>query len=122
MFSAASVTGDSAERIQLRFRAMTVSTVAAKLAGVQTGLLPQTIPSSTSTRYFTSMLPVPTTSLPPDAPVNVPAPLLGTPSAAGAVADPVSPPAATVFFSVLLGLGLALRLALGEVDGDGLTA
>src|SRR5262249_48957043 len=62
-----------------------------------------------------------TTSVPPGAPVNVPAPLVGTPSPLGASVgpDPVSPPAATVFFSVLLGLARAVRLAFGEVDPDG---
>src|SRR4051812_28059982 len=121
MFSAASVTGDWAERAQPCGAAMIWSTEAAKPAAVHGALLPQAIPSSTSTRYLTSVVPDPTTPVLPPAAVNVPAPRAGVPSSgAGPALPPMSAPAVTAFFSVVAGLGVVRRLgpADGDLDGD----
>jgi hypothetical protein len=96
------------------------STVAAKPAGVQAELLPQSIPSSTSMRYFTSVVPVPTMSVPPLPTVKVPAPCGGTPSLAGggAFVFGASAPAETVFFNVVVGFDAGLPPGLFEVPGE----
>src|SRR5262245_11517006 len=127
MCCAASVIGCSAEAIHPFGSARMPSVAAAKLAGVQTGLLPQVMPFSSSTRYFTRVLPAPTTSVPPAATANVPLPMDGTPSlAVPPPPPPVSAPAGPVERSVVFGLGVGLGAGgvvgdgVGETVGDGL--
>src|SRR5215468_4551087 len=86
------------------------SAAAAKLSGVQTGLLPHVMPFSSSTRYRTRVEPEPTTAVPPGATPNVPLPIDGTPSLAVPPPPPVSAPAGAVERSVVFGLGVALGL------------
>src|SRR5215468_12589090 len=89
MPSAASVTGNWADIIQLRGLERTVSTAPAKLDAVHGVTVPQLIPASTSTRYFTSVAPVPMTVALPEAMVKVPEPFVGTPSLTGLDDEPV---------------------------------
>src|SRR2546429_8742740 len=119
-----SVIGALAEAVQPRGAATIWSTAAANRVVVQAGLVPQLMPSSPSTRYWTRVVPVPTMSVPPGAGVKVPAPCTGTPSApgGGSFAPPRSPPVLLGLVSVLDGLGLGFALGLGDgvAEGDGL--
>src|SRR5262252_8365154 len=119
MCCAASVTGWLADAIQPLGSARMASAAAAKLSGVHTGLLPQVMPFSSSTRYLTRIAPEPTTEVPPGATANVPLPIDGTPSLLVPPPPPVSAPAGAVERSVVLGLGVGLGLGAGGVVGGG---
>src|SRR5688500_2433865 len=97
MFSAALVTGESAEAIQDRGPARMLSTLSAKLAADHGALAPQSIPFSISTWYLTSVVPVPSRAESPPATLKVPSPVAGTPSLVGGAlgAAGMSPPGFT---------------------------
>src|SRR3954447_9404114 len=100
---------------------MMALTASAKPSGVHLVTLPQTMPSSSSTRYFTRVSPVPTTSVEPFATVNVPAPFVGVPSlvaeAAGLAAGLSAPALTDLTGAVAVGFGLAF---VGDGFGFGL--